>query len=66
MKRTSHNYLSREEELYYQEEYKKFLIEHHGVKHLDALLLDSSLISTTGNKNYYLKVVDCGKYKQFY
>ena len=41
-------------------------IERTGVKHLDALLLDSSLISTTGNKNYYLKVVDCGKYKQVY
>lgn len=36
------------------------------MKHLGALLLDSSLISTTGRKNYYLKVIDCGKYKQVY
>ena len=66
MKRTSHNYCTYEEEKYYQQEYKEFLIEHKGVKHLDALLLDSSLISTTDNKKYYLKVIDCGKYKQVY
>lgn len=29
-------------------------------------LLDSSLISTTGNKNYYIKLVECGQYKQLY
>lgn len=50
--------------------YKDFLfdekMERLGVKHLDALLLDSSLISTTQNKKYYLKVIDCGKYKQVY
>lgn len=66
MKRTSHNYISWEETKYQIEEYKNFLKEHKGVKHLGASLLDSSLISTTGNKNYYLKVVDCGKYKQVY
>lgn len=66
MKRSSHNYCSREEEKYYQEEYRDFLLEHKGVKHLDALLLDSSLISTTKNKTYYFKVIDCGDYKQIY
>lgn len=66
MKRSSHNYLSRDEEQHYQKEYKDFLIEHKGVKHLDALLLDSSLISTTKNKIYYFKVIDCGEYKQVY
>lgn len=66
MKRTSHNYCSREEEKYYQEEYKNFLIEYQGVKYLDTRLLDSSLISTTNNKSYYFKVIDCGDYKQIY
>lgn len=63
---SSHNYLNSREEKYYQQEYRDFLIEHKGVKHLDALLLDSSLISTTKNKKYYFKVIDCGKYKQVY
>lgn len=66
MKRSSHNYCSREEEKIYQEEYRDFLIEQKGVKHLDALLLDSSLISTTKNKTYYFKIIDCGDYKQIY
>ena len=56
MKRSSHNYCGREEEKIYQEEYRDFLLEQKGVKHLDALLLDSSLISTTKNKTYYFKV----------
>ncbi len=58
--------MSYEEEKLARTEYKDFLIEHKGVKHLDALLLDSSLISTTKLKKYYLKVIDCGKYKQVY
>ena len=66
MKRSSHNYCGREEEKIYQEEYRDFLLEQKGVKHLDALLLDSSLISTTKNKTYYFKVIDCGDYKQIY
>lgn len=66
MKRTSHNYLNSREEKLYQEEYRDFLIEDKGVKYLDTLLLDSSLISTTNNKSYYFKVIDCGDYKQIY
>ena len=63
---TSHNYCSYDEEKRYLEEYKDFLIEDKGVKHLDALLLDSSLITTTKTRSYFFKVVDCGKYKQVY
>ncbi len=63
---TSHNYCSYAEEKRYIEEYKQFLIEDKGVKELDAVLLDSSLITTTDAKTYYFKVVDCGKYKQVY
>ena len=63
---TSHNYCSYVEEKCYKEEYKEHLIDDKGVKKLDSLLLDSSLITTTGSRSYYFKVVDCGKYKQVY
>ena len=56
---------SREEKLAL-EEYRDFRLEQDSVKHLDALLLDSSLISTTNRKTYYIKVIDCGDYKQVY
>lgn len=43
------------------------MIEHRGVKHLDALLLDSSLITRTIPKKYYdCKIIRCGSYIQIY
>ena len=66
MKRTSKIYYSS-----YREEKEKEAYEYHvrnapGVKRLEALLLDSSLISQTKKREYDTKVVVCGDYIQLY
>lgn len=38
----------------------------NGSKHLGALLLDSSLITATQNKNVSIKIIECGEYYQVY
>ena len=66
MKRTSKNYLNSIQSKLAIEEYHEFLMECKGGDHLCSSLLDSSLISPTNRKKYYIKVVDCGNYKQLY
>lgn len=66
MKRTSKIYYSS-----YREEKEKEAYNYHvrnapGVKRLEALLLDGSLISQTKKREYDTKVVVCGDYIQLY
>lgn len=55
-----YNQLIADLELYKKEQAESLL------KHPAGLLLDSSLISTTNEKNYTHKIVQCGKYYQVY
>lgn len=77
MKRTSHNYCSREEEQEYIKQFKELKKEYYKENNeyleddkkrlaLPSSLLDSSLITQTKSKIYDIKVVECGEYKQIY
>lgn len=67
MRHSSKNFATYEESVYYNSVYKDLQRTKESVKHLDALLLDSSLKSTTlPNFDYNIKVIECGKYKQIY
>ncbi len=65
-------YLTKEQnlQLYYDQlTYKDILLQNmkeRPSEHPGALLLDSSLISATKNKNYNIKIVQCGDYFQIY
>ena len=64
MQHSSKRYFPRNVERYYIENFMK---EHTDVKRPGALILDSSLKSATfPKKRYNIKVIKCGKYKQFY
>lgn len=66
MKHSSKHYFSRNVERYYIENFMDS-IEQTDVKRPGALILDSSLKSATfPKKRYNIKVIKCGKYKQFY
>ena len=60
MRHSSKNFLTIEQERYYEARYRE---EKFGELH--SLLLDSSLISPT-QLHYTMKVIECGKYTQFY
>lgn len=67
MKHSSIKYLPQAQEKYYLKEYEEILRQSPGVKHLEALLLDSSLKSRTIPKiQYDIKCITCGKYKQIF
>lgn len=65
MKRSSTNYVIGEERIHELRESRDYKKRTRG-KTLESLLLDSSLISPTNQKNYNVKILKCGNYIQVY